>query len=73
VDSTSANSAQVMSPSVVGTSAIQTLIAKYQGFPGVGRHALVWLEKSTASGTTTFFGDGGNTFQQAGIMGRIPA
>lgn len=33
-----------------------TAIANYEGFPGVGKHSLVWLEKSDSSGTTIWQG-----------------
>ncbi|MES2356260.1 MAG: hypothetical protein V4568_18015 [Pseudomonadota bacterium] len=42
----------------------------YKDYPGVGRHFLAWLEYSTASGTTTWYGDAGiPTLAQSGISG----
>lgn len=31
-------------------------VANYRGQPGIGKHSLVWLEYSTATGTTTWVG-----------------
>lgn len=36
----------------------------------IGRHYLAWLEKSEASGTTTWYGDDGGSGGQAGILFR---
>jgi hypothetical protein len=50
------------------------LQAQYTTIPAVGRHTLVWLELSAASGTTTWGGDGGApTTSQAGIHGWVRA
>ena len=73
VDSTTVNSALMYgSNSEPNASSIAQLHAVYRGYPGVGRHTIVWLEKSAATGTTTWYGDSGNaaTFQ-AGIVGEI--
>jgi hypothetical protein len=45
--------------------------AFYVGFPGVGRHDLLWLEYSQASNITTWVGDGGDAEVQTRIMGKI--
>jgi hypothetical protein len=37
--------------------------AFWAGFPGVGQHYLQWLEKSDATGTSTWSGDGGGIYQ----------
>lgn len=61
---------------VAGVGAVGTglpIQAEWTGFPGLGRHTLVWLECTTGSGTATFAGDLGVTFQQAGIQGMILA
>ncbi|MBW7967589.1 oxidoreductase [Bradyrhizobium sp. BR 10261] len=73
VDSTNTNSAQLMTPATNLTANAKTaLLAKYQGYPAIGRHFYAWLEFSTASGTTTFFGDNGNPLEaQSGISGTI--
>jgi hypothetical protein len=71
VDSTSANSAQIVELNTTQV-ANQPLGfgARYEGFPGVGRHFLAWLEHSAATATTTWIGDNGDaTLQQAGISG----
>lgn len=70
VDSTSVNSAQTFGggrPTAVGSLAT----AKYCGYPGIGAHTLVWLEACEASVTTTWYGDNGVTYVQAGITGRV--
>lgn len=58
-----------------GANYIVGLSAFYTGYPGVGKHSLMWLESSGATGTTTWYGDGGNTSGNnapfTGIMGRI--
>lgn len=52
----------VATASVIGSFHLVTaarrvsLNAFYEGFPGLGRHFLAWLEKVTASGTTTWYG-----------------
>jgi hypothetical protein len=48
---------------------VQTATASYRGIPGVGLHALVWLELSIATGTQTWTGQ--NTPIQSGIIGSI--
>lgn len=52
----------------------QTLTASVTTFPGVGFHYLSWLEYSTASGTTTWYGDNANSgLFQSGIYGELLA
>lgn len=73
VDSTSVQSASFYTNDVnYGTNFRTSTRATYRGFPGVGRHKLVWLEYSDAAGTTTWKGDNGGTMQ-SGISGEIPA
>ncbi len=45
--------------------------ASWVGYPGLGRHTLVWLEFSQAAGTTTWYGDDGATSRQSGIIGSL--
>ena len=48
------------------------LSALYEGYPGIGRHYLAWLEFSEAAGTSTWIGDNnGPTRSQSGIQGRL--
>ena len=64
IDSTSTNSAFVnVSPF---SSSPGTAIGSYRGYPGTGYHYIQSLEISTASGTTTWYGDNGSTFSQSG-------
>jgi len=50
-----------------------TLQATYNGYPGIGRHYLAWLEFSQAAGVSTFYGGGtlGVVTFSSGIQGRI--
>ena len=59
-----------------GSNNVQTGIARYNGYPPIGRNYLAWLEYSDANGTTTWYGTnsaaGSGSFQ-AGINGEILA
>lgn len=71
LDSTTTNSAQLyggLSGDTGSTHALQPH-AHYRGYPGAGRHYLTWLESSTATGTTTWYGDNGVGDQQSGMIG----
>ena len=69
IDATNANSATLMGgfAPIAGEGAMQ-LWAKYRGYPGVGRHTIARLEIAQATGTTNWFGDGGVTYIQSGLM-----
>lgn len=72
IDSTTTNNALVIG----GRAAINVnanCLGHYRGFPGVGYHAFNWLEISQASGTTTWWGDNGLTFQNSGLQVAILA
>lgn len=48
--------------------------AHWMGYPGIGRHTLVWLEYAEVAGTMTWYGDNNNpTIQQSGILGELLA
>lgn len=47
------------------------LAAKYCGYPGPGRHRLMWLERDT--GTWEWVGDDGTSTVQSGISGKVLA
>lgn len=70
VDTTSANNASVY---LVGgeIAVLIALYAYYRGFPGAGYHALNWVERSPASGTTTWYGDNGGVYYQSGMWGDL--
>jgi hypothetical protein len=72
LDSTSAPaSASVISR--VGTlvaTATVVLPAAFRGYPGLGYHALVWLERSTANDTTTWSGEN-TTLVRTGLHGWV--
>lgn len=72
VDSTTANSADAYGRN---TSAnVEQIHAFYTGVPGVGYHYLAWLEYSSATGTTTWYGDASNpTAYQCSISGEVMA
>jgi len=50
----------------------KNLNAAYRGYPGSGKHYLAWLEYSQATGTTTWYGNGGGV-RQTGIFGEVLA
>lgn len=51
---------------------LENTVAEWIGFPGLGRHYLAWLEYSSASGTSTWYGDNGATGRdQLGIHGEL--
>lgn len=58
IDVTNANSAQFLGGSNTGATS-QILKAEYYGYPGLGYHALNWLE-AVISGTCTYYGDAAN-------------
>jgi hypothetical protein len=45
--------------------------AKYNGFPGLGRHIAIWKEYSSAGGTGTFYSLAGGTILVSGIYGSV--
>ena len=61
VDVTNANSAQIFGQFQTLNNAGAPTWAKYRGYPGVGLHTFAWLEISTATGVTTWYGDIGGT------------
>jgi hypothetical protein len=74
VDSTTVNSAQTISNGLNnGANFVHELRAVYQGHPGIGKHFLARLEKSTAAGTTTWYGDASDAGVQSSISGEILA
>lgn len=64
IDSTSTNSAVV---NIAGLSSGPAMVrAEYHGYPAAGYHYVQSLEIATASGTTTWYGDGGLAYGQSG-------
>lgn len=56
----------------IGAGQTKNVSARYKGFSGVGRHTLVWLERSSASGTTTWLGDNAEPLViQSGMHGSV--
>jgi len=69
VDSTTANSAQVLHEITnAGGTALGS--AAYKGFPGLGYHYLAWIEYRRA-GTVNFLGDNGLADQQSGLVAEV--
>lgn len=53
-------------------NAISQFTAKLNKYPAVGRHFYVWLEQSPNTGTTTWYGDNGDSaLLQSGIFAKI--
>lgn len=58
LDSTSTNSATELGPCQSQVANVYNVFTCfYSGYPSVGYHYLAWLERSSASGTTTWVGD----------------
>ena len=70
IDSSTASSSQIVTGSAVGQGA-QPSHSYYAGYPGIGYHTVSWLERSVASGTTTWYGDAGLSYFQAGMYGHF--
>lgn len=75
VDSTSVNSAVLSTnASVLIGAAVQTpTVITYSAALPAGRHTLVWLERSVATGTSTWYGDNNDIYIQSGIYGEVTA
>jgi hypothetical protein len=74
VDSTTVSSALLHHRATVTDTLIDNTTAFYKGFPGVGRHLLVWLEKGGGADTQTWHGDNSASgYEQTGIIGEVLA
>jgi hypothetical protein len=71
VDSTTTPSGPVGRSQQASNGVIQQVTTSYRGIPGVGRHSLVWLELSVATGTQTW--NGTNSPLKSGIIGKVMA
>lgn len=74
LDSTTARSSSstaLRMSSEASVAEISSATSTFNDFVGVGRHTLTWLEWSSVTGTSTWYGDGGNTLTQSGIQGVI--
>lgn len=70
LDSTTVNSAIIMTSADTTNTLMASLnVAKYEGYPGIGRHTLVWLEYGAGADTQVWQGDNGTTQLQTGIIG----
>ena len=72
VDSTTVNSAQIQCTARAQANSVTPAPSSYKGYPGIGKHSLMWLEFGAGSGTQTWFGDNGGVGQN-GITGVILA
>lgn len=75
IDSTSTNHPDTIVGRTEGsnsTGANVSVQANWSGYPGLGRHTLVWLEEAGA-GTNTWIGDAGVTKWQTGMIGEVMA
>lgn len=68
----SANDSTVYGAPEIANYNAKAVHATYTKYPAVGFQWWVWVEKSTATGTTTWYGDGGG-ITQSGIYGSIDA
>ena len=69
LDRTNGNDAQVFA-GACGAGAFNTATAHYRGLPGIGYHALNWLENSDAVGTTFWYGTNSpGLIEQGGMIG----
>lgn len=74
VDSTTANSAQLIVGVTPAINAANHGRAIYSGYPAIGHHYLAWLERSSVTaGTTTWVGDSGSTIRQTGMRIQVRA
>lgn len=73
LDSTTVNSAQIMSGAGFNSGSSVAQYASYAGYPGIGKHSLVWLERGAGTETQTWIGDAGSTINQTGLIGYIVA
>ena len=72
IDSTTSQSATIVNVGYPFSGVIVPVSAIYKGFSGVGRRTLVWLERSTATNTTDWYGDNGDpALLNSGIIGEI--
>lgn len=72
-DSTSAlaTGAMAVGVSTPLAAALCPTTAEAMLYPTVGRHYFAWLEYSSASGTTTWYGTNGTSVLQTGIYGEV--
>jgi hypothetical protein len=77
LDSTTARfdpSSSVLTANYTNAGSQGPQVASYEGFPGLGRHTLVWLEYASTTTTTTIVGDSGSATERAsGIYGECRA
>lgn len=72
VDSTTVSSADLVGYHSIAAGTYASVHAAYDGFPGLGRHTLVWLERASTGGTVTWWGGNAGT-GTSGITGDVLA
>lgn len=70
-DSASAFHADGISCSVTPGSVMTPMSAAWRGIPAAGKHTLYWCEHSTASGTSTWYGDNGGNLVKSGMHATV--
>ncbi len=76
LDSTTTNSSSVLCGYTTngGVNYAVNPLCRYNDYPGVGRHILVWLEASVAAGVATWYGTNGLPGStQSGLIGSVLA
>jgi hypothetical protein len=73
IDSTSANSGLCALTYFGGAQINVPLTARYTGIPGLGYHAINWMEKGTSAAVCVFFGNNGGDGTQSGLTAKIEA
>lgn len=71
LNSTTVNSAQTWGGTSTAANTVGQGRCAYRGIPVAGRNYMAWLERTEASGTTTFYGDVGGSSIQTGIVGSM--
>lgn len=69
IDSTTVSSGMSTVAIPMAANVRLKLLANYEGFPGIGRHIVVWLEAGGGSGTSTFIS--GLLANYGGIWGHL--
>ena len=74
LNSSSALAADCLSSYLSAPTTIDHMSSHYRGLPAIGRNQFIWLEISLATGTTTWYGDGGvpNNMRN-GLIGEVMA
>lgn len=72
IDSTTVNSAQIYGTRITTTNTIGYASTEYKGYPGLGYHAINWLECANIN-PATFWGNGSVEARRSGLVAYIKA